>query len=91
MEFDTLESINSVDGELTWLNLKNELTRLIQSKKVFYNYWDTCITYENSYFTRLNYIWYNPVKHGYVDSPEKWVITEIIQNPKYSDLLLFEI
>ena len=91
LEFDTLESINSVDGELTWLNLKNELTRLIQSKKVFYNYWDTCITYENSYFTRLNYIWYNPVKHGYVDSPEKWVITEIIQNPKYSDLLLFEI
>jgi len=22
--------------------------------------------------SRLNYIWYNPVKHGYVDSPEKW-------------------
>ncbi len=41
-------------------------------EKYFHNYWDTCITYEKSYFCRLNYIWYNPVKHGYVDSPEKW-------------------
>ena len=53
------------------------LTRSAQSKrskkgKIFYNYRDTCITYEKSYYARLNYIWYNPVKHGYVDSPEKW-------------------
>jgi len=40
--------------------------------KKFHNYWDTCITYENSYFTRLHYIWFNPVKHGYVDDPIKW-------------------
>ena len=40
--------------------------------KYFHNYWDTCITYEKSYYARLNYIWFNPVKHGYVDSPEKW-------------------
>ena len=26
---------------------------------------------EKSYIGRLNYLWYNPVKHGYVDSPEK--------------------
>lgn len=37
-----------------------------------YNYWDKCITFDKSYFTRLNYIWYNPVKHGYVTSPEQW-------------------
>jgi len=41
-------------------------------EKYFHNFWDTCITYENSYFSRLHYIWYNPVKHNYVDSPEKW-------------------
>lgn len=38
--------------------------------KIFQNYWDSCITYENSYYVRLNYIYYNPVKHGYVSVPE---------------------
>lgn len=40
--------------------------------KIFHNYWDTCITYENSYYARLNYIWSNPVKHGYVEDAAKW-------------------
>ncbi len=43
------------------------------SEKVMYNYRDTCITYEASYFARLNYIWNNPVKHGYTNSAEEWV------------------
>ena len=40
--------------------------------KIWHNYWDTCITYEKSYFARLNYIWFNPVKHRYVNKPEDW-------------------
>jgi putative transposase len=40
--------------------------------KIWHNYMDTCITYEKSYFARLNYIWYNPVKHGYAEKPESW-------------------
>lgn len=40
--------------------------------KIWHNYWDTCISYEHSYFARLNYIWMNPVKHGYVKHPEEW-------------------
>ena len=40
---------------------------------VWYNYWDSCITYEESYFARLNYIWFNPVKHRYVEDPEDWI------------------
>lgn len=40
--------------------------------KIWYNYYDTCITYERSYFARINYIWFNPVKHGYVLDPEDW-------------------
>ena len=43
-----------------------------QADKIWYNYWDTCITYENSYNTRINYIWFNPVKHDYVDDPKDW-------------------
>ena len=40
--------------------------------KIFYNYWDTCITYERSYLTRLTYLWLNPVKHGIVEKAEDW-------------------
>jgi len=40
--------------------------------KIWWNYWDTCLTYENSYYARLNYIHFNPVKHGYVDNAKKW-------------------
>jgi len=40
--------------------------------KIWHNYWDTCITYESSYYARLHYIWYNPVKHGYEDDPADW-------------------
>ena len=43
-----------------------------QADKIWYNYWDTCITFEKSYWTRLNYIWFNPLKHGYVDDPKDW-------------------
>ncbi len=42
------------------------------SEKIWHNYWDTCITYENSYFARINYIWFNPVKHKYVLQPQEW-------------------
>lgn len=52
-----------------WL-AKNGIRK--KAEKYFHNYWDTCLTYERSYFARLNYIWYNPVKHGYVNSPEEW-------------------
>ena len=29
-----------------------------------FQYWDTCLTYEKSYYARLNYVHNNPVKHG---------------------------
>jgi putative transposase len=33
-------------------------------RQVWHNYWDSCITYENSYRARLHYVHTNPVKHG---------------------------
>ena len=45
----------------TWINRRDNYP----GRKVWHNYWDTLITYERSYFARLNYLWYNPVKHGY--------------------------
>ncbi|MEW5829443.1 MAG: transposase [Chloroflexota bacterium] len=43
-----------------------------QGRKIWYSYWDICIRNETDFWTRFNYIHYNPVKHGYVDDPEKW-------------------
>jgi putative transposase len=46
----------------------------IMSSRIWWNYWDTCIRGESDFFKRINYIYYNPVKHGYVADPVdyKW-------------------
>ncbi|GAK58025.1 hypothetical protein U27_04998 [Candidatus Vecturithrix granuli] len=36
------------------------------AKPVWWNYWDYCPRDETGYMTRLNYLLYNPVRHGYV-------------------------
>jgi putative transposase len=38
----------------------------VTGRRVWQNYWDTCIRDEAGYWTRLNYIHHNPVKHGLV-------------------------
>jgi putative transposase len=35
-------------------------------RQVWFNYWETKLTYERSYFARLHYVHQNPVKHGLV-------------------------
>jgi putative transposase len=35
-------------------------------RQVWYNYWDTQLTYQRSYLARLNYVHQNAVKHGLV-------------------------
>ncbi|MBI1748260.1 MAG: transposase [Acidobacteria bacterium] len=42
------------------------------SRQVWWNYWDTCITNDRSFYARLNYIHWNPVKHGVVRRPEQY-------------------
>lgn len=45
-----------------------ELNRLdgTAGRSVWYNFWDTKLTYERSYLARLKYVHQNPVKHGLV-------------------------
>ncbi|MEW6208417.1 MAG: transposase [Acidobacteriota bacterium] len=45
-----------------------ELNRLDNAigRTVWYNFWDTRLTYERSYLARLNYVHQNAVKHGLV-------------------------
>ena len=51
----TSRSWNEEDGE--------------QGRRVWYQYWDVCLTSQSGFYARLNYIHYNPVKHGYVSAP----------------------
>lgn len=46
-----------------------------RGRQVWYSYWDTCIRGEKDFWTRFNYIHYNPVKHGYVQNPESWAFS----------------
>jgi putative transposase len=43
-----------------------------QGRKIWYRYSDRLIRSERHYYTTLNYIHYNPVKHGLVASPYDW-------------------
>jgi putative transposase len=41
-------------------------------RKVMYQYWDRAITYDHSYYARLNYVMTNPVKHGRVEDARRY-------------------
>ena len=49
---DTAREINQRDG--------------VTDRQVWFNFWDTELTYEKSYLARLNYVHQNAVKHGLV-------------------------
>lgn len=51
-----------------------ELNRLEgkRGRKVWHNFWDTCIRTERSFWTRFNYIHNNPIKHDYVTNLDDW-------------------
>ena len=50
----------------------NKLDGLTGRRQVWFQYWDTCITNEASYYARLNYVHNNPVKHGVVSAAEQY-------------------
>jgi putative transposase len=39
----------------------------LKGRKVMYQFWDRCISFDNSYYARLNYVMHNPVRHGVVE------------------------
>jgi putative transposase len=49
---DTAREINLQDGK--------------PERQVWFNFWDSALTYEKSYLARLNYVHQNAVKHGLV-------------------------
>jgi len=46
-------------------------------RKVWYRFSDRAIRSERHYYVTLNYIHYNPVKHGWVKSPYDWAESSV--------------
>jgi putative transposase len=44
-------------------------------RQVWWNFRHTCVSYERSFYARLNYIHWNPVKHGLVAKPEDYPLS----------------
>ncbi|MDB9375255.1 transposase [Nodularia sphaerocarpa] len=49
----------------------------ITGRKIWYSWSDRAIRSERHYYTTLNYIHYNPVKHNLVKSPYDWVQSSV--------------
>lgn len=58
--------------------LHSESARYVNSRdgqvgrKVWHNYWETCLTFRNSYWARLSYVHQNPVRHGLVSDAKDY-------------------
>ena len=42
-------------------------------------YWEHYIRDEDDLIKHIEYIFYNPVKHGYVDAPSKWKYSSFLE------------
>lgn len=51
-----------------WLNAEDNTP----GRQDLFQYWDTHLTYARSYYARLHYVHYNPVKHGLVKNAENY-------------------
>lgn len=61
-----------------------------RGRKVWWNYWDTCIRSEHDYYSRLRYVFWNPMKHGLVEVPEAYSFSnynEFLQRPQSFNLM----
>jgi putative transposase len=60
------------------LNVKHQTL----GRKIWFQYWDSQITFQNSYLARLNYVIQNPVKHKIVDCAKmyKWCSANWFEN-----------
>lgn len=75
--FDVLsELFRKIHGATSrqW-NIEDNITK----RKIWYSWSDRAIRSEGHYYTTVNYIHYNPVKHGLVTSPYDWVESSVHQ------------
>ena len=44
----------------------------VVERKLWWNYWDSCLISEKSFYSRLRYVFWNPVKHELSEAPEDY-------------------
>ena len=62
----------------------------LSGRKVWFQYWDSCLTYENSYYARLNYVHNNPVKHGLVQDAELYPFCSASWFKKHAEEIVYK-
>jgi putative transposase len=78
IEFEAQDSkmlskiMNQLHGSLSYLFNMMDSTK---GRKIFQNYWDTCVREEKDLWRRFNYIHHNPVKHGYCQNMEDFTFS----------------
>ncbi len=77
---NTLDTISMILKQVhgttsrTW----NQVDGVTGKRHVWYKFADQCIRNECHYYRALNYIHFNPVKHGYVDDPYIWEWSSVL-------------
>ena len=69
----------SIPGFMKTINGKSAflLNRIdeIKKRKIWFNYWDTCIRSEKDFWMRFNYIHHNSVKHNYAKKMDNYIFS----------------
>jgi putative transposase len=60
--------LSNIMGKIHMLSAKFIYSQLNAEKPIWWNYWDYCPRDEKAYLIRLNYLFNNPIKHGYVNN-----------------------
>jgi putative transposase len=82
-----IQGVHSINAKFV-----NQIDQM-PGRRIWYNYWDTCITSETSYYARMLYVIMNPVKHGLARNPEDYPFSSykyFLENsePKFQKMVL---
>ena len=83
--YHILAGVNSLDDVSTLIKQLHGTTSrewnladgMTSRRRIWYNFTDRWIRDEQHYYRALNYIHYNPVKHGHVSDPYMWTWSSV--------------
>jgi putative transposase len=98
--------LSGIISKIHMLSAKFIRAQVQAEKPIWWNYWDYCPRDEADYWVRLNYLFNNPIKHGYVtdlnDYPyssfheflkkqgREFLVNQFREYPEYKNLVLDE-
>lgn len=62
------KDLSKIISKIHMLSTQFIRSKIVAEKPIWWNYWDYCPRDEKDYFVRLNYLFNNPIKHGYVSN-----------------------